>query len=173
MCNSNQSFHVDCCVADESWITLKGWALPGGPEVLGAASAMRLGQSPQQNWRSCPGWECHKKTHYLVFLMQKGDQRRLNTKSESFLVPMSWFVCILVVHRIPLPGIWILPLRVFPDDKAKVGERRNGEKMSSYLFLWSAKDAEGFCGLHFLCSTAVNVNHDRMSIWETLLLSVI
>lgn len=45
--------------------------------------------------------------------------------------------------------------------------------MLSYLFLCSAKDAEGFCGLHFLCSTPMNVNHDKMSIWETLLLGVI
>lgn len=35
----------------------------------------------------------------------------------------------------------------------------------------SAKDAEDFCELHFLCSTPQNVNHDKMSVRKTLLLS--
>lgn len=41
--------------------------------VLAAESAVGPGQSPQ-NWRSCCDWGCHKRTYYLVFLMQKGDQ---------------------------------------------------------------------------------------------------
>lgn len=39
--------------------------------------------------------------------------------------------------------------------------------LSFAVLCTSAKHAEGFCGLHFLCSTAVNVNHDKMNIQAT------
>lgn len=101
--------------------------------------------------------------------MQKDDL--LNSDHHS-LFPgsaKSRFVCILLVHQVPLLGVWVLPLNIFPNCKAKVWETRNEEKMSPCLFLSfvpQPKMLEVSVGCTSSAGTPLSVNRNEINVWE-------